>query len=226
MDKIIHVAILDDHQGIIDGYRYRLENARDIEVVDSSFYGESLSTILKHSRIDVLILDVHVPTSATNSNPYPILAEIPRYMQIYPDLAILVISMDEQPALIRAVLELGASGYITKDDQESIQRLDTIIRNIVKGENYLSLYVVEQLNKNSKNDKGKSLSPRQLEVLSLCAAYPDATTAEMAKMMSLASSSFRNQLSLIYLKLDVRSRSGAVAKAQQLGFLTNASVAS
>jgi two-component system nitrate/nitrite response regulator NarL len=41
MSKKIRVAILDDHQSIVDGYLYRLQNAPDIEVVATAVYGEA-----------------------------------------------------------------------------------------------------------------------------------------------------------------------------------------
>jgi len=40
--KEIHVAILDDHQSIINGYLYRLGDAADIEIVAQATYAEDL----------------------------------------------------------------------------------------------------------------------------------------------------------------------------------------
>ena len=60
------------------------------------------------------------------------------------------------------------------------------------------------------------LTPRQIEVLSLCAAYPDAMTSELAEKLNVANSTIRNLLSSAYLRLGVRSRAAAVARAQQL----------
>lgn len=107
----IRVAILDDHQGIIDGYQYRLSGAADIEVVATALYGEDLEPILAQNLVNVLILDVHVPISPSNPNPYPILYQIPKLIQIYPELSVLVISMHAQRTLINAIMESGASGY-------------------------------------------------------------------------------------------------------------------
>jgi DNA-binding CsgD family transcriptional regulator len=59
-----------------------------------------------------------------------------------------------------------------------------------------------------------------LETLSLCAAYPDISTKELAKQMNIAGSTLRNLLSLSYIKLGVSTRQGAVLKAQQLGLIT------
>ena len=107
MSEKIRVTILDDHQNIIDGYMYRLSAVSQIEVVATISYGEELeSTIAKHPT-DVLLLDVNVPTSPENPNPYPILHAIPKLLQIYPELNILVISMHAERGLIRAVMDAG-----------------------------------------------------------------------------------------------------------------------
>lgn len=114
-------------------------------------------------------------------NPYPILHTFPRLLQRYPNLAIMVISMHDERGLIRAVMECGASGYILKDDGKAIQELSNNIQSISNGGVYLS----EKARKAVIHDKDMAgenlLTDRQLEVLSLCVAYPDATTVGLAQ---------------------------------------------
>jgi len=220
MPTKIRVAILDDHQGIIDGYQFRLNGAADIEVVATAIYGEELETILANNQVDVLLLDVHVPSSASNPNPYPILYQIPKLLQIYPDLSVLVISMHAQRTLINAIMESGASGYILKDDQASIRELASIVRMVANGGVHLSPLAYQQLLKRHTGELGQPLTPRQLEALSLCAAHPGASTAELAQKMNIAHSTMRNLLSGTYLKLKVRTRAEAVARARQSGLIT------
>jgi DNA-binding NarL/FixJ family response regulator len=112
--KTIRVAILDDHPGIIDGYRYRLGRELDIEIVGTASYGEELEPLMDAQAVDVLLLDVQVPTSAENANPYPILHLLPRLLQRYPNLAVLVISMYAQRALIQAGLEPGRAATCSR----------------------------------------------------------------------------------------------------------------
>ncbi len=214
----IRLAILDDHQGIIDGYLYRFSSAPDIEVVTTLSYGEALEPFLAGSPVDVLILDVQVPSSPENLNPYPILYLIPRLLQIYPDLAVLVISMHAQRTLINAVMEAGASGYVLKDDQTSIRELPAIVRSVAGGGIHLSQLAYQQLLKRQIADQ--ELTSRQLEALSLSAAYPDASTSELARAMNVANSTLRNLLSGAYMRLNVRNRTAAVAKARQMGLIT------
>lgn len=218
MKEKIRVAILDDHQSIIDGYIYRLDSASDIEVVATATYGEELEPLLADHEVDVLLLDVVVPTSSANANPYPILYLIPRLLETHADLVILFMSMHAQRSLIRAVIEAGASGYILKDDQASIRTLAAIIRSVAGGGIHFSQKAHAQLLRNSSEKD--ALTPRQHEVLSLAAAYPDLTSADLADTLGIAHSTVRNLLSGAYMRLGVRSRSAAIVRARQLGLIT------
>jgi two-component system nitrate/nitrite response regulator NarL len=221
LEKKIRVAILDDHPAVIDGYTFRLQSDPGIQVVGSASLGEDLETLVINTYPDVLILDVKVPISHENINPYPILNTIPSLIDHYPGLSILVISMHSQRTLIRAILDAGASGYILKDDWNAMRDLASIVRTVMGGSIYLNQTLYHEL---LKRPTGllvdNKLSPRQLEVLSLCAAYPDASTFELSQKMAVAHSTVRNLLSGAYLKLDVRNRTAAVVKARQKGLIT------
>jgi DNA-binding NarL/FixJ family response regulator len=219
LSKNLRVAILDDHQSIIDGYTYRLSAAADVEIVGSAMYGEDLEPLLQQLAVDVLLLDVQTPTSPENANLYPILHTIPSLLERYPGLNILVISMHAQRTLIRSVMEAGASGYLLKDDQAAIRDLAAVVRLVASGGMYLSAVANELLRKGYTKELGEILAPRQAEALSLCAAYPDATLAELAKKMKVAHSTVRNLLSGVYLRLGVNTRAAAIAKARQMGLL-------
>ena len=54
MSPKIRVAILDDHQGIIDGYQYRLSGATDIEVVATALYGDEMVSMDEIERLATL----------------------------------------------------------------------------------------------------------------------------------------------------------------------------
>ncbi|MBN1449504.1 MAG: response regulator transcription factor [Anaerolineales bacterium] len=216
----IRVTILDDHQGIIDGYLYRLSSAPGFEIAATLSYGEELEPTLEAHPTNVLLLDINVPTSAENPNPYPILHSIPSLLQKYPDLDILVISMFAERSLIQAVMEAGASGYILKDDQATIRDLANVVVSVANGGVYFSQKAHKLFLKNKHIDDSVPLSPRQLEALSLCAAYPDWTSADLAEKMSVSNSTVRNLLSGAYIRLGVHSRTAAIEKARQLGLIT------
>jgi len=216
----VRVAILDDHQSIIDGYIYRLSSTPEIEVVVTATYGEELAPLLAKHPVDVLLLDLSVRTSLENSNPFPILHIIPRLLQKYSNLSILVISMFAEPGLMRSLIEAGASGYILKDDQAAFRELGNVVLSISHGGIYFSKKAHSLYMQTDALNGGELLTPRQVEVLSLCAAYPDASTSDLAQIMSISNSTVRNLLSSVYLRLGVHSRTAAVEKARELGLVT------
>lgn len=214
----IKVAILDDHQSILDGYRYRLSDP-ECEIVGIALYGEDIEKILAASRPNVLILDANVRSSPENSNPFPILLFVRTTLQKYPDLKILVISMLTSGALIEALVDAGVRGYIFKDDESSIRQLCHVVKSVAEGGVYFSPGAWEKVR------PGKSaliLTSRQLEVLSVSAAYPDLSTYAQAQKLAVSSSTFRNLLSGAYKRLGVSTRTAAIVRANRLGLIANA----
>lgn len=218
MEKTIRVAILEDHQGVIDGYCYRLLPHKGFDIVVVATYGDQLLPMLQQRPADILLLDINVPISPTNPNPFPALSLIVELRERYPTLKIIVISMYADRPLIQATLKAGASGYILKEDGTAIQDLDNTIHTIMNGGSYLSEQALDKLLR--KAEAPITLSPRQLQILSLCAADPNLTKAEIARRLHIADSTVRNLLTSTYQRLGVRNLAAAIAAAHAQGILT------
>ncbi len=220
MTKKTRVAVLEDYQLTLDGYAARLGKSPDVELVGMASFGEDLEPMLTEHPADVVILDVNVPTSPDNTNPYPIMHVIPRLLQMYPKMAVLAISMLTERSLIKAVMEAGANGYILKDDNAAIRELPAIVQSVAGGGIYLSQKAHQELFRRRTREQQPLLTPRQQQALSICASYPDCTTEELAEKLGVSNSTVRNLLSGAYLRLGVRNRAAAIAKAQQMGLIT------
>ncbi len=220
MEKKIRVAILDDHQSVVDGYVYRLSANKNIQVVGSANYGSQLDELVKDGNIDVILLDVSVPNSEQDESPFPLLSVLPRLRKDYPEMAVLVISMHGERPLVRAVMDAGANGYILKDDRQATQQLAEAVTLVSTGGIYLSKQLRALFTKPGPMDPVQNLSKRQLEALSITAAYPEITTEDLAKRMDIAPSTVRNLLSKAYRRLHVRNRTAAITRARQLGIIT------
>lgn len=220
MDKKIRVAILDDHISTVEGHVVFLKQDPQIEVVAKMRYGEELETTLQNNTVDVLLLDLNVFDSEKNKNPYPILNLIPKFLQTYANLNILVISMHFERGIIRAVMDAGANGYILKDDQATLSELGSVVKSVANGGVYFSPAAHELYKKSLSSESDKLFTPRQLEALSLCAAFPDFLSEEIAEKMKIKNSTVRNLLSSAYVKLEVRNRAAAIAKAREMGLIT------
>ncbi|MEK7275939.1 MAG: response regulator transcription factor [Chloroflexota bacterium] len=220
MPKKIRVAALDDHQGIIDGYLYRLNRSPEVEIVGAATNAADFENLLTTQAVDLVFLDVWAPTSADNPNPYPILHFIPKLLEDYPHLAVLVISAVNERALIQAVIDAGANGYILKEDTASIQNLAAIVAAVSNGGLHLSPMAGEQLRQRHRKAGEPALTPRQLEALSLAASHPEWPRAALAQGMAISNSTFRNLLHNSYLRLGVNTLSAAIFRARQLGMIT------
>jgi two-component system, NarL family, nitrate/nitrite response regulator NarL len=215
----VRIAILDDHQSIIDGYTYRLNNTPGINLVATALYGKDLRPMLREHIVDVLLIDLSVQTSAGDQTPFPVLRTIPQLLQEYPDLKVLVVSMHPGPGLVRTIIEAGVSGYITKDDHEALKNLGRIVLSAYSGDIYFSREAYQLYREYEKIRTGDLLTPRQIEALSVCSLHPEINTAELANLLAVSNSTARNLLSGAYMRLGVHSRVAAIEKARELGLV-------
>ena len=121
--------------------------------------------------------------------------------------------------MIESLVDAGITGYILKDDWKSIHQLAKIVPAIAKGGTYFSPEVYQTLREAKAVSKKPILTPRQLEALSLCAAYPDESTRQLAQRLLVADSTLRNLLSSAYLKLGCNTRTSAISMIRRLGLL-------
>ncbi len=218
----VRVGILEDHQSVIDGYRYRLGLTPRIEVVGVARTGEELDRLVAATPMDILIMDVNVPAAADNPNPFPILHVLPKLVETHPDLSVLIVSMIAERVLIRALLEAGARGYILKDESSIIeQQLGSIILALAAGGNFVSQHVFGLLKRGTHELDVAQLTPRQVEALSLCAANPNWSRIQLAEALGVTHSTARNLLSGAYVRLGVNTLPAAISKAQSDGLLTS-----
>ena len=217
MARIHRIGILEDHIATAMGYQSQLTTNDALEVCWTANYYNEVETFLAEKLVDLLILDVGVKNQPGDTEPYPILHVIPKLLESYPELKIIVITMHNRPALIRAIKEAGASGYILKDDIESFRRLDEILLDIA----HEGIYFSPQAERKITRTESPTLTRRQGEILSYLASYPAISTQQLADHLHISPSTVRNHLSDIYIALGVNRLSSAVIKARQLGLITS-----
>lgn len=214
---MLKVIVLDDHPMIIDGVSSRLARTNTLRVVGYANYGQDFRALLEIHQPDVVILDINVRVSPSNDNLFAIFHELDYVQENYPQAVILVISMYNERAMLYSLFEHGASGYLLKDDVEGWNRLDDIILKLNE-QMYISPACQEKL-RQTKTGELNPLTPIHTTLLSLMAAYPKATTLQIACWLNKSHSTVRNQLSLAYAKLGVTNRFEAIEKARKLGIL-------
>lgn len=211
----ISVAILDNRQIEIDGIHYRLLGQKDIQIVGVARFGNHLIELLAQQPVNVLLVDKTTPTSPGQSTLFLIVRLLPDLLQAHPLLRVSVIASTASIADVQEARRQGAIAYILKGDQEAWVNLGQVIRVIAVGSFYYSPTVAALLAVHG--EKPVELTPRQYEILSLLAAYPDMTTFEIALRLGVAHSTVRNQLSQAYWRLGVATRAAAIGCLRSLG---------
>ena len=215
--QVIRVAILERKQIVIDGYHYRLDADEGIIITAEARFGEELEGMLANNRVDVLLIEPCVPVSETNLNNFPAWAVLRSVLESRPLLQILVITSNDDPGMILQAVEIGVNGYILKEDAQAICTLPTVIKSVATGGIHYSRHAHEILRESW--GAGTTLTRRQLQALSLCAAYPHESSKELARRIQVRPSTFRSILTRVYKTLAVHSRMTAVQEARRRGWI-------
>jgi len=212
---IVKTTIIENHQATIDGYTYRILSYKNTKVISTHLFSDEIDqNVIMNTN--VLITGLNVFSSQENKNIIPVFIFIKKIRELNPKIKVIIIADIVDNELVANYIQAGIDGLISKNDQHAILRLGEIVELIHKNGMYLSgefkdIYF-------PKGGCGK-LTLRQLEVLSLCASFPDEGSSNLARRLNISSSTFRNVLSTIYQKLEVRTRAGAIVKARNLGLV-------
>jgi len=124
------LVVADDHQLMREGLRALIERTlRDeVEIVDeASDLAGTLRTVRLH-RPHLLVLDLNMPGGSAVS-------VVSTLVQEQPDLAVLMVTMHDEPTLARNVLAAGARGYLLK--QSAYDEFVSAVRAVLAGEVYV-----------------------------------------------------------------------------------------
>ncbi|MDQ6814725.1 MAG: response regulator transcription factor [Bacteroidota bacterium] len=107
MEKLIHLALADDHKIFRDGIRVAMKNRDFIRILWEAEDGKDMMHKLKLKKPDILIMDLKMP----NTDGIKALQLIRRE---YEDLKVIILSMYDDKETITKMMEHGANAYLTK----------------------------------------------------------------------------------------------------------------
>lgn len=214
-NKLIRVAIVDDHELFVDGIEALLHNDPQIDFVGKCSTGKSILGLLEENPAAVLLLDISLP----DTSGIDLCAEI---RLRFPSVRILALSMHNDQSLIARMLSAGASGYVLKNAGK--EELLTAIKNIHAGQKYYSGAVTEALLKQSVLQISDSPSPtpprlsrRELEVLKLITE--GLTNKEIANKLFISQKTVETHRMNLMYKLNVHNAASLSAEALRLNLL-------
>lgn len=206
MSSQIRVLVVDDHAVLREGLRAMLESAEDIVVIGEASSGDEALAGLTELVPDVMLLDVRMPGKDGLST----LAEV---RQVCPDLAVLILSMYDDPAYVEEAITQGANGYLLKTIP--CEELIRAVRAVNSGHGYLQAaitpHVLSRFARTDLRTSDISLSPREREILQQIANGH--ANKQIADDLGIADATVKTHIRSLFEKLGASHRAHAVALA-------------
>lgn len=216
MSEKVNIAVVDDHKLFRSGL-INLIHSLDLEVIVSieANNGKELVEFLNRGASpDIVLLDANMPIL----NGYDTASILQKN---YPNIKVLVITMNNDEQSVIKMLKLGVRGYIGKDvEPEELKQ--ALIHIIEKGYYYtdqLTGQLIQALHIPSKplSDKG-NLSEQELTFIRL--ACSEDTYSQIADKMFLSPKTIDGYRASVFEKLNIKSRVGLVLYAIKAGLVS------
>lgn len=150
------VLLVDDHRILLEGVRNLINEP--FEVKGTAASGQEALELLKKEDFDILITDYEMPGLTG-------LELIKAARAAQKEIKIIVLSMHDDPSIVREILREGVNGYILKKDTH--KNLSEALKKVVEGRRFLSDEIAEILiQEDPDKDKGV-LTNREVEILRL-----------------------------------------------------------
>ncbi len=203
-DKI-RLIVADDHVTVLEGLAAILGRQPDMQVLATASNGrEAVDLWMKH-RPDVTLLDLRMPVLDG-------VGAIQEIRQREFAARLIVLTTFDTDADLSKAIKAGAKGYLLKDAPRD--ELLACIRKVHSGETVIPASLVTKL---TAGISAESVTGRELEVLTLLARGK--SNKEIGTTLYISESTVKSHLRSIFTKLNVVSRTEAIATASRQGLV-------
>lgn len=199
---MIRVVVTDDHPVVRTGLAALLDAQPDMTVVAAFATAEDLISEIPDA--DVVLLDLRFGDGRMGG------ATATRWLVEHGGPPVLILTTYDTDVDIVTAVEAGALGYLLKD--APTEELTAAIRSAAAGRPALGPAVQQRLMRRVMAP-GITLSPRELEVLQLVGEGHSNDT--VAERLFVSRATVKTHLAHIFDKLNVDSRTAAVAEARR-----------
>jgi two-component system response regulator NreC len=180
-----------------------------MQVVAEAADADTALRMTRAHRPSVLILDLNMPGR-------PTLEAIPDILEGSPLTRIVVLTMQDEPALAQATLRAGASGYVVKD--AAGDELVHAIEVVLEGQTYLHPQLGARIaTQHPVDEETDDLTDREREVLKLIALGH--TNGEIAEQLFLSVRTVESHRAHVQQKLRLSTRAELVRYALDSGLI-------
>ena len=218
MKTMIRVMTVDDHPLVREGLRLMLATSDDLVLVGDAADGGTALEHINEIQPDVILLDIRMPGMDG-------LEALEQIRKTWPQIAVLILTTYDEDELMMRGLQAGASGYLLKESP--LETLFNAIRTAARGEMVVQPEMMARILSHTASTISTSpsesvpsymqLTQREQEVL--VGVARGERSKEIAAHLGITERTVRAYLTNIYTKLDVDSRSAAVAVAMERGLL-------
>jgi two-component system NarL family response regulator len=203
--KRIRILIADDHTVVREGLVSLVKRKSDMVIVAEARNGREAVDLWKEHRPDVTLLDLRMPEMDGVS-------AIKEIRELDDNAHIVVLTTYDGDEDIYRAIKAGAKAYLLKDTARDA--LVDCVRKVHAGETYLPAPLAAKL---AERVSGDALSAREIEVLQRLAAGK--SNKEIGAELFISEGTVKSHVKSIFTKLDVVSRTEAVATATRRGLI-------
>ncbi|NLU70512.1 response regulator transcription factor [Streptomyces sp. HNM0574] len=204
----IRLLLADDHPVVRAGLRAVLETEPGLTVVAEAATAEEAVARAAAGGVDVVLMDLQFGGGMGGAQATAAITARPGAPRV------LVVTTFDSDADTVPAIEAGATGYLLKDAPP--EELAAAVRTAAAGRTTLAPAVADRL-MNRLRTPGTALTRRETEVLTLVA--DGLSNQQIGARLHLTEGTVKSHLTRIYTKLDVDSRTAAVATATTLGHI-------
>jgi len=203
-----NILLCDDHQLILDGLKNILQDDDQLTLVGEANNGAQALKILEILSPDLVLMDIDMPVM----NGLEATTQIKKK---YPQVKVMILTMHDEPSLVRKIMDIGANGYMLKNSDQT--ELIKAIHQVLNGE----LYFPEEILNGKKSEKEEvftlrpsdailisQLTEREIEILTQIA--DGLSNKEIGDKLFISHRTVDTHRTNLMKKLDVHNIAGLI----------------
>jgi DNA-binding NarL/FixJ family response regulator len=191
-DSTIQVILADDHDLVRAGIRSLLTSMKGVKVIAEVRDGAELLKVLESVLPDVVISDITMPGMDG-------ITAVRQIRALYPDLKVIMLTMNDSAESIKRAVASGANGYVRKDAPDF--ELEMALRSVMSTGSYFGQGVAQRLLEPTEPAVEALLTERQIEILVMLARGK--SSKEIAYDLGLSSKTVDVHRARIMERLDL-----------------------
>jgi DNA-binding NarL/FixJ family response regulator len=201
----LRIVIADDHPLMRAALVAALASLGPrVAFLEASRHEDALALITREPAPDLALMDLHMPGARG--------VEAIRDMRTRaPHVPLAIVSAEDDPSAVRALLALGIAGFIPKTDKPAV--IASAVRLILAGGVYVPPGLVNGAPASAAARDSAGLTERQMDVVRLLAR--GLSNKAIARELGVSEGTIKVHLLAVFRALDVRNRTSAVLAAKR-----------